>query len=485
MIPSVFQPGDVFQRIRMPDVAGSSDESLRVVSVSGNLVQLEWVVAGELIDTENETRVGHFELADGDLEWVTQQGDDPEIRDDVVLLSDMQAATQAIAFDYLVFRDSGLAADYKIASQDGRIEYFPDAGGSVEQLAFVSDLGGASGDFVSGTFGFETYYGGGAAPTGLDITKVYYESGKSWYWDYVNEVWQALFYNDATIRMWTTFGGQIDYIGYQAISSEFVSSLVLQSFTSPQKAQARSNIGALAASVTKAELNTAISDGNAVFIGDALNGTLGATTPATVAGTTGTFSGVVQPRRLLINGQNSEWPIDVYTSNGVTRIFSVVNGTGDCFSAGTFSSATGFRVTAFGAYIGVLADSNIVFNNGNIVTNVSGTQRLLLNSTGLSISGSLTVNSGTAITKILSATATLDFGSVAANSFADLTITVTGAALGDTVSIGVPNGSLLNDISFFGWVSATNTVTVRCSNVSSTTARDPASGTFRATVTQF
>jgi hypothetical protein len=216
-----------------------------------------------------------------------------------------------------------------------------------------------------------------------------------------------------------------------------------------------------------------------------INGTVGATTPTTVAGTTGTFSGVVQPRRLLINGQNSEWPIDVYTSNGVTRIFSVVNGTGDCFSAGTFSSATGFRVTAFGSYIGVLADSNVVFNNGNIVTNISGTQRLLLNSTGLSITGSLTVNSGTAITKILSATATLDFGSIAANSFADLTITVTGAAVGDTVSLGVPNGSLLNDISFFGWVSATNTVTIRCSNVSSTTARDPASGTFRATVTQF
>ena len=97
----------------------------------------------------------------------------------------------------------------------------------------------------------------------------------------------------------------------------------------------------------------------------------------------------------------------------------------------------------------------------------------------------VSIGAGAGISKILSATATLDFGSVAANSFADLTVTVTGAAVGDTVSIGVPNGSLLNDISFFGWVSATNTVTIRCSNVSSTTARDPASGTFRATVTQF
>lgn len=103
----------------------------------------------------------------------------------------------------------------------------------------------------------------------------------------------------------------------------------------------------------------------------------------------------------------------------------------------------------------------------------------------VSNAGAVVIGSGTLVTSILSATATLDFGSIAANSFANLTITVTGAALGDTVSIGVPNGSLLNDISFFGWVSATNTVTIRCSNVSNTTARDPASGTFRATVTKF
>lgn len=97
----------------------------------------------------------------------------------------------------------------------------------------------------------------------------------------------------------------------------------------------------------------------------------------------------------------------------------------------------------------------------------------------------ITIGAGTRILKVLSATATLDFGSIAANAFADLTITVTGSAVGDTVALGVPNGSLGSDLVFFGWVSATNTVTVRCANNSSTTARDPASGTFRATVTQF
>jgi hypothetical protein len=103
----------------------------------------------------------------------------------------------------------------------------------------------------------------------------------------------------------------------------------------------------------------------------------------------------------------------------------------------------------------------------------------------LTATGTLQVGGGATVTKILSATATLDFGSIAAQGYGDLTVTVTGAALGDTVSLGVPNASITADISFFGWVSATNTVTIRCTNISLTTARDPASGTFRATVTQF
>lgn len=96
---------------------------------------------------------------------------------------------------------------------------------------------------------------------------------------------------------------------------------------------------------------------------------------------------------------------------------------------------------------------------------------------------SATIGGGTPILKVLSSTATLDFGNLAAIGCEDLTITVTGAALGDTVSIGVPNGSVPGTTAqFTGWVSATNTVTIRyCDLVSG----NPASGTFRATVTQF
>jgi hypothetical protein len=84
----------------------------------------------------------------------------------------------------------------------------------------------------------------------------------------------------------------------------------------------------------------------------------------------------------------------------------------------------------------------------------------------------------------LHGSATLNFGSTAAGASTDLTVTVTGAADGDVVSIGVPNGSTLTNGCFTAWVSAANTVTIRFSNNDLITALDPASGTFKAFVTK-
>lgn len=89
------------------------------------------------------------------------------------------------------------------------------------------------------------------------------------------------------------------------------------------------------------------------------------------------------------------------------------------------------------------------------------------------------------LAKTLTNTATLDFGSTLAGTATDLTITVTGAADGDAVSIGVPNASTLTDGNFTAWVSASNTVTIRFANNSLTLALDPASGTFRASVIKY
>lgn len=88
---------------------------------------------------------------------------------------------------------------------------------------------------------------------------------------------------------------------------------------------------------------------------------------------------------------------------------------------------------------------------------------------------------GNIVGHVLSATSALDFGSVAAQSFADLTATVTGAVTGDSVALGVPVEAVTAGIVYSAWVSATNTVTVRAHNYTAA-ALDPASGTFKATI---
>ena len=103
---------------------------------------------------------------------------------------------------------------------------------------------------------------------------------------------------------------------------------------------------------------------------------------------------------------------------------------------------------------------------------------------GRTSTGSLSISTtGTACDGLWSATATLDFGSIAAASQADLTITVTGASVGDSVSLGLP-ASPTAGLVFNAWVSAANTVTIRATNITAA-AIDPASATYRATVMSF
>ncbi len=97
--------------------------------------------------------------------------------------------------------------------------------------------------------------------------------------------------------------------------------------------------------------------------------------------------------------------------------------------------------------------------------------------------GTLTIGGGTPIAKIRSATATLDFGSILAAASEDKTITVTDAAVGDRVVMGLPATVLAGAI-FNAWVSAADTVTIRCNNAGSI-AIDPASATYAAMVVKF
>lgn len=81
---------------------------------------------------------------------------------------------------------------------------------------------------------------------------------------------------------------------------------------------------------------------------------------------------------------------------------------------------------------------------------------------------------------VYSTTAVLDFPATTAGSTQDLTVAVAGATDGDAVSIGVPNGSATTGM-YFGWVSATNTVTIRFYNPTAGSI-NPTSGTFKVKV---
>lgn len=85
----------------------------------------------------------------------------------------------------------------------------------------------------------------------------------------------------------------------------------------------------------------------------------------------------------------------------------------------------------------------------------------------------------------LKATATLDFPSTANNTNSDLTVTVTGAAVGDAVSVAPGLAAISNHSCYTAWVSATNTVTVRFNHYGTGGATDPASASFNIIVHKF
>jgi hypothetical protein len=84
--------------------------------------------------------------------------------------------------------------------------------------------------------------------------------------------------------------------------------------------------------------------------------------------------------------------------------------------------------------------------------------------------------------KALNGSATLYFPSTSPNTYSDLTITVTGASTGDVVSLGAGASPGVANTSFFAWVSASNTVTVRFNNADASLTADPGSATFKVSV---
>lgn len=158
-------------------------------------------------------------------------------------------------------------------------------------------------------------------------------------------------------------------------------------------------------------------------------------------------------------------------------------------ATGTSLATTGVIAVASGQLLsveGLAGDSGIQKAGVSTALVDDGTQSAIFNG-GIFYPNSLAISTaGTVILNHMSATATLDFGNLAAIGCEDLTITggnLTGAAVGDTVAVGIPNGSVPTATGYFplAWVSAADTVKIRYCDL---VAGNPASGTFRVDVWQ-
>jgi hypothetical protein len=152
---------------------------------------------------------------------------------------------------------------------------------------------------------------------------------------------------------------------------------------------------------------------------------------------------------------------------------------------GSNNNVTGLKVSgSTGDDLDISGDENVITGNiqgnvnisgdGNVINGViEGNLTLALGAQGNRINGrvigTITNSSGSTSNVIgpLTAAASLAFGNVTSGSAEDLTITVTGAAVGDTVALGIPHASVTAGASgYYAWVSAANTVTVRFWNAS-------------------
>jgi hypothetical protein len=148
------------------------------------------------------------------------------------------------------------------------------------------------------------------------------------------------------------------------------------------------------------------------------------------------------------------------------------------------ANATTFDVNLFGT---ATRNYRVYNSDGTAVANMSLEGRLGCGTSTPPTSGayvqapSVNINAGTDIIGHLSATGSVDFASMAAGGTDTKTLTVTGAATGDTVVLGPPANTDTAGMTWSAYVSVSNTVTIRVHNESGGVL-DPASATWRADV---
>lgn len=211
---------------------------------------------------------------------------------------------------------------------------------------------------------------------------------------------------------------------------------------------------------------------------DGINGELSISADSDISITTG---GNISTSDLVVTGDVSATTVTI--GGGTALTTSNQTGTGSLVLANTPTLVT--------PVLGVASATSITIGGGSTLStsNQTGTGNLVLATSPTLVTpnvGAATATSinlgGATVTDILTNTASLNFDLTAVVS-QDLTISVTGAALGDTCSIGVPHASVTADTIFTCWVSAADTVTVRALRMAGTP--DPADGTFRVTLTKF
>lgn len=154
---------------------------------------------------------------------------------------------------------------------------------------------------------------------------------------------------------------------------------------------------------------------------------------------------------------------NIVVFNLVKRKYIFINSTGVTLTLKT-SGGTGIAVQP-----GMLA--SLVCDGTNIVQDYE------------QLSGIVIGSAGNTLSRMFNVSSTLDFGSISAQSSADLTITVTGAQVGDSVVLGLPSSPTAG-IVFNAFVSAADTVTVRAHNYTGSPI-DPASASYAVTVLGF
>lgn len=161
------------------------------------------------------------------------------------------------------------------------------------------------------------------------------------------------------------------------------------------------------------------------------------------------------------------------------------------------TSAGAFTITpaaGSGLNVNLSTTGDFVVTTNDLVVDTSadrvGIQTATPNTTlevvGTASTTNLVIGGGASISRHLSSAASVNIGVISGNGCAEATMTVTDAADGDTVALGIPNAVFSGTtgsttFSVIGFVSSAGTVTVRvCQH--SATAADPAAATIRADV---